>query len=194
MFNGTEQDIRIEDDFVEGIEPDEGSLAEVEGLLEDEILNRSALVVLVGDRVLGDDRTGTLMAELLAEEGFGVDAVVTAAPDVDSVRKTLETAVVGGADLVITVGGVGVAPRDQVPEATGEVMDMRVTGLEEAVRSSGLAVGSFDAGLSRGMAGVSGQTVIVNLADSRSAIRDGMATVLPMVKHLCDDLGRWSVQ
>lgn len=194
MFNGTDQDIRIEKDFVEGVEPDEGSLAEVEGLLEDETLERSALVVLVGDRVLQDDRTGTLMAELLDEEGFGVDAIVTAAPDVDSVRKTLETAVVGGADLVITVGGVGVAPRDQVPEATREVMDMRVIGLEEAVRSSGLAVGSFDAGLSRGMAGVSGQTVIVNLADSRSAIRDGMATVLPMVKHLCDDLGSWSVQ
>ncbi|MBV7295596.1 molybdenum cofactor biosynthesis protein [Corynebacterium sp. TAE3-ERU12] len=176
------------------VEPDAGTLAEVEQLLQSDDTRRRALVVLVGDHLRDDDRTGSLVAELLDEDHFHVDAVITAPSEKSRVRQALETAVVGGADLVVTIGGVGVGPRDRVPEATRKVLDRRLVGIEEAVRSSGLAVGAFDAGLSRGLAGVSGSTVIVNLGDSRAAIRDGMATVLPMVHHVIMDLGRWRVQ
>lgn len=175
-------------------EPDAGTLAQVEQLLRDEDLRRRALVVLVGDHPRADDRAGALVAELLDEDGLKVDAVIRAPAEKTRVRQALETAVVGGADLVVTVGGVGVGPRDRVPEATEKVLDRRLCGIEEAVRASGLAVGALDAGLSRGLAGVSGSTVIVNLADSRAAIRDGMATVLPLVHHVISDLGRWRVQ
>ncbi|MDO5731113.1 MogA/MoaB family molybdenum cofactor biosynthesis protein [Corynebacterium sphenisci] len=175
-------------------EPDAGTLAQVEQLLRDEDLRRRALVVLVGDHPRADDRAGALVAELLDEDGVKVDAVIRAPAENTRIRQALETAVIGGADLVITVGGVGVGPRDRVPEATEQVLDRRLRGIEEAVRASGLAVGAPDAGLSRGLAGVSGSTVIVNLADSRAAIRDGMATVLPLVHHVISDLGRWRVQ
>ncbi|WP_298086841.1 molybdenum cofactor biosynthesis protein B [uncultured Corynebacterium sp.] len=160
------------------------------GALRDD---RRALVVLVGDRTAEDDRTGDLMVELLQEDGYGVDAVVVTPSVKGQIRKALETAVVGGADLVVTVGGVGVGPRDVVPEATRKVLDRRLSGIEQALRASGLAAGSAEAGLSRGLAGVSGSTVVVNLADTRAAVRDGMATLGPLVHHVIADLGRWRV-
>lgn len=178
------------------IEPDDAHLQELErmmdgsGALRDD---RRALVVLVGDRTAEDDRTGDLMVELLEEDGYGVDAVVVTPSEKEQIRKALETAVVGGADLVVTVGGVGVGPRDVVPEATRKVLDRRLSGIEQALRASGLAAGSTEAGLSRGLAGVSGSTVVVNLADTRSAVRDGMATLGPLVHHVIADLGRWRV-
>lgn len=175
------------------LEPDEGNLAAIEREIATEAQTCRALVVLVGDRASDDERTGELMVELLEEDGYHVDAVVTAPSEKRQVRKALETAVVGGADLVVTVGGVGVGPRDLVPEATRKVLDRRLGGIEQALRASGLAAGSTEAGLSRGLAGVSGSTVVVNLADSRAAVRDGMATLGPLVAHVIEDLGRWRV-
>jgi len=84
--------------------------------------------------------------------------------------------VIGGVDLVITVGGTGVSPRDVTADATAGVLDRPIPGIAEAIRASGLAAGAVDAGLSRGLVGVSGSTLVVNLASSRAAIRDGMAT------------------
>lgn len=149
-----------------------------------------ALVVLVSDHVDAGDRSGELVAELLAEEDFIVDAVLTVESSEDSVRQALETAVVGGADLVVTVGGTGVGPRDQTPEATKAVLDRRIPGLSQALRSSALACNAMDAGLSRGVAGVSGSTVLVNLASSRAAIRDGMATLCPLARYIIGELNQ----
>lgn len=87
-----------------------------------------------------------------------------------------------------TVGGTGVGPRDKTPEATRAVLDQLVPGIAQALRSSGLGCGAVDAATSRGIAGVSGSTVIVNLAGSRPAIRDGMATLAPLVHHVIDEL------
>ena len=111
------------------LEPDEGNLAAIEREIATETQTRRALVVLVGDRAADDERTGELMVELLEEDGYRVDAVVTAPSEKRQVRKALETAVVGGADLVVTVGGVGVGPRDLVPEATRKVLDRRLGGI-----------------------------------------------------------------
>lgn len=149
-----------------------------------------ALVVLVTDRVAPGDQSGELVAELLSEENFMVDAVLTVESSRASVRQALETAVVGGADLVITVGGTGVGPRDRTPEATKAVLDRRIPGLSQALRSSALACNSLDGGLSRGVAGVSGSTVVVNLAASRSAIRDGMATLCPLARYIIGELNQ----
>ncbi|KIQ17105.1 molybdenum cofactor biosynthesis protein [Rhodococcus sp. Leaf7] len=149
-----------------------------------------ALVVIVDDRTAhGDaDSTGPLVSELLLEAGFLVDGVVVVSNDEIDVRNALNTAVIGGVDLVVSVGGTGTSPRDVTPDATAEVLDRELLGISEALRSSGLAAGSLDAGLSRGLAGVSGSTLVVNLAGSRAAVRDGMATLTPLAAHVIGEL------
>ncbi|MBY6351390.1 MogA/MoaB family molybdenum cofactor biosynthesis protein [Rhodococcoides corynebacterioides] len=149
-----------------------------------------ALVVVVDDRAAhGEaDHTGPLVTELLTEAGFLVDGVVVVSNDEVDVRNALNTAVIGGVDLVVSVGGTGMSPRDVTPDATAEVLDRELLGISEALRSSGLAAGSLDAGLSRGLAGVSGSTLVVNLAGSRAAVRDGMATLTPLAAHVIGEL------
>ena len=95
------------------------------------------------------------------------------------IRNALNTAVIGGVDLVVSVGGTGVTPRDVTPEATRDILDREMLGIAEALRASGLSAGIIDAGLSRGLAGISGSTLVVNIAGSRYAVRDGMATLEP---------------
>lgn len=91
-------------------------------------------------------------------------------------------------DLVVTVGGTGVTPRDVAPEATQPLLDRELLGIAEAIRSSGLAAGVTEAGLSRGVAGISGSTLVVNIAGSRAAVRDGMATLTPMAIQIIEQL------
>ncbi len=155
---------------------------------------RCALIVLVTDHTMrsGVD-TDRLTAELLSEADFKVDGVVEVTKRRSEIRKAIETGVAGGVDLVLTVGGTGVGPRDHTPEVTRDLLDKNVPGIAQALRASGLACGAVDACTSRGIAGVSGSTVIVNLAASRAAIRDGMATLPPLVHHLIDQLRRASM-
>jgi len=150
-----------------------------------------ALVVIINDRTAHgehEDSTGPLVTELLEEAGFVVDGSVVVAGEAVDIRNALNTAVIGGVDLVVTVGGTGVSPRDVTPDATAGVLDQRVAGIAEAIRASGLAAGAVDAGLSRGLSGVSGSTLVVNLASSRAAVRDGMATLTPLVGHVIEEL------
>jgi molybdenum cofactor synthesis domain-containing protein len=128
-----------------------------------------ALVVVVDDRTAhGDeDHSGPLVTELLTEAGFVVDGVIAVAGDEVEIRNALNTAVIGGVDLVVSVGGTGVTPRDVTPEATLDILD---------------------AGLSRGLAGISGSTLVVNLAGSRFAVRDGMATLNPLAAQIIGQL------
>ncbi|MEP9413247.1 molybdopterin-binding protein [Gordonia sp. VNQ95] len=153
-----------------------------------------ALVVVVDDRATHgevDSPLGPLVGELLAEAGFHVDATIVVSGDEVEIRNALNTAVIGGVDLVVSVGGVGVGARDVAPEATEPLLDRRLRGIEEAVRSSGLAAGATDGGLSRGLAGISGQTLVVNIADSRAAVRDGMATVAPLAKYVISNISEF---
>jgi molybdenum cofactor synthesis domain-containing protein len=150
-----------------------------------------ALVVVVDDRVAQgeqEDSIGPLVTELLEEAGFIVDGSVAVAGETVDIRNALNTAVIGGVDVVITVGGTGVSPRDVTPDATAGVLDRPIPGIAEALRASGLAAGAVEAGISRGLVGVSGSTLVVNLAGSRSAVRDGMATLSPLVTHVIEQL------
>ena len=155
---------------------------------------RRALVVIVTDHP--DDTaqdTSRLAGELLSEAEFNVDGAVIVRSKKSKIRQAIETGVVGGVDLVLTIGGTGVGPRDKTPEATRAVLDQMVPGVAQALRSSGQACGAVDACTSRGISGVSGSTVIVNVAASRAAVRDGMATLTPLVHHLVDQLQKSSV-
>jgi len=150
-----------------------------------------ALVVVVDDRTAhGDeeDHSGPLVTELLGETGFVVDGVVVVSADEVEIRNALNTAVIGGVDLVVSVGGTGVTPRDVTPEATVDLLDRELLGIAEALRASGLSAGVSDAGLSRGLAGISGSTLVVNLAGSRAAVRDGMATLTPLAVQIIGQL------
>ncbi|NLU82598.1 molybdopterin-binding protein [Rhodococcus sp. HNM0569] len=149
-----------------------------------------ALVLIVDDTTArgNTDSIGPLVTDLLAEGGFLVDGVVAVRADEVSIRNALNTAVIGGVDLVVSVGGVGVGVRDITPEATGELLDREIPGIAEALRSSALAAGSLDGGLSRGLVGVSGSTLVVNLASSREAVRDGMATLTRLASHVIAEL------
>ncbi len=150
-----------------------------------------ALVVVVDDRRargVEEDHSGPLVTELLEEAGFVVDGVVVVSADEVEIRNAVNTAVIGGVDLVVSVGGTGVNPRDVTPEATSSLLDREVLGIAEALRASGLAAGCTDAGLSRGLAGISGSTLVVNLAGSRTAVRDGMATLCPLAAQVISEL------
>lgn len=150
---------------------------------------RKALIVLVSDRNGElDEEIPRLVTELLVESGFVVDGAIIVKSRKSKIRQAIETAVVGGVDLVVTVGGVGVGPRDKTPEATNAVLDQHVPGIAQALRASGLGCRAVDACISRGVSGVSGSTAVVNLADSRAAIRDGMATLTPLVHAVIDQL------
>lgn len=156
-----------------------------------ELVVGRALVVVVDDRTAhGDeDHSGPLVTELLTEAGFVVDGVVAVSADEVEIRNALNTAVIGGVDLVVlSVGGTGVTPRDVTPEATRDILDREILGIAEAIRASGLSAGIVDAGLSRGLAGVSGSTLVVNLAGSRYAVRDGMATLNPLAAQIIGQL------
>lgn len=149
-----------------------------------------ALVVVVDDRTAHgeEDHSGPLVTELLTEAGFVVDGVVVVAADEVEIRNALNTAVIGGVDLVVSVGGTGVTPRDVTPEATRDILDRELLGIAEALRASGLSAGVTDAALSRGLAGISGSTLVVNIAGSRYAVRDGMATLNPLAGQIIAEL------
>ena len=150
-----------------------------------------ALVIVVDDRTAhGDeeDHSGPLVTELLGEAGFMVDGVVVVSSDEVEIRNALNTAVIGGVDLVVSVGGTGVTPRDVTPEATRDLLDRELLGISEALRASGLSAGIVDAGVSRGLAGISGSTLGVKLAGSRAAVRDGMATLGPLAAQVIAQL------
>jgi molybdenum cofactor synthesis domain-containing protein len=173
------------------LEPRDGGATTV-GIMEiDAPVAGRALVVIVDDRIAHGDsnnNVGPVVTELLNEAGFLVDATVVVSADEIEIRNALNTAVIGGVDLVISVGGTGVSPRDVTPDATADVLDRELPGISEAIRSSGLAAGALDAGLSRGLVGLSGSTLVVNLASSRAAVRDGMATLTPLATHVIGEL------
>ncbi len=148
-----------------------------------------ALVITVSDRVAAgvySDRGGPLLAGLLADAGCVVEApvvVVDGAP----VEAALRAGIAAGFDLIVTTGGTGLAPRDQTPEITASVVDRLVPGIAEAIRAFARDSVPTSA-LSRGIAGVAGQTLIVNLPGSVGGVRDGVAVLAPILVHAVDQL------
>ena len=142
-----------------------------------------AAVLTVSDGVADgtrDDRSGDLLAELLAAEGYDVARRVV--PDE---RDAIADAVADLADdahLVLTTGGTGLGPRDVTPEATMAVLERAAPGIAEAIRADAIAKTPHGL-LSRGIAGVRGRTLVVNLPGSPGGCRDGFAVLKPALPH-----------
>lgn len=150
----------------------------------------SALVITVSTRAAAgvyDDESGPIVASGLAELGFSVDGPLVV-PDGDQVGDTLLGAVAGHRAVVITVGGTGLSPADHTPEQTRRVVERELPHLAAAIAGYGVDHGVPTSVLSRGVAGVSGQTVIINLPGSPGAARDGMTVLAPLLRHAVDQL------
>jgi molybdenum cofactor synthesis domain-containing protein len=126
-----------------------------------------------------------VLAGLLAEAGCLVDGPQVV-PDGEPVEVALRDAIAARYDVVVTTGGTGLTPVDRTPEMTRRVLDREIPGIAEAIRAAGIAAGVPAAMLSRGVAGLAGGVLVVNLPGSSGGVRDGMAVLAPIIGHAVD--------
>jgi molybdopterin adenylyltransferase len=142
-----------------------------------------AAVLTVSDGVARgerDDRSGDLLAELLGAEGY--DVLRRVVPDERDAIADAVADLADDASLVLTTGGTGLGPRDVTPEATMAVLERAAPGIAEALRADAIAKTPHGL-LSRGIAGVRGRTLVVNLPGSPGGCRDGFAVLKPALPH-----------
>ena len=149
---------------------------------------RSALVITVSDGVAAgvrEDASGAGLADRLAALGYAVERSVT--PDDEAVIAAAIMAGAAGHPLVVTTGGTGLTPRDVTPQATRGVLDYEVPGLAEAMRAAGRMKTPL-ADLSRGLVGVLGRSLVVNVPGSPKAALESLEAIEGVLEHALDTL------
>jgi molybdenum cofactor synthesis domain-containing protein len=144
-----------------------------------------AHVITISDRVSArtmEDKSGPALVRILISAGFEVSAPEVVPDSQQDIADAMEAAIVRGADLVVSTGGTGLGPRDVTPQATSTVVDFEVPGIAEEMRRAGAATTPM-AALSRGIAGVRGHTLIINVPGSAKGAAESLEAVIPVLEH-----------
>ena len=147
---------------------------------------KAAIVTVSDSRTLGDDRSGDKLAELLASVDAEIVERIIVTDDLEGIRDTIHAlSEREDINLVMTIGGTGFGPRDNTPEATLAVITREAPGLAEAMRRE-TASKTPMAMLSRGVCGICGNTLIINLPGSPKGVEECFEVISPVLGHAVD--------
>lgn len=151
---------------------------------------RSAIVITASNRATAGvykDLSGAALKDGLTKLGYQVMGHKLVQDDVDQIATTIKGALADGIDLIVTTGGTGISPTDVTPEATKPLLQKELPGFAEAMRAySREKVPTAD--LSRGLAGINGKSLIINLPGSPGAVKDGLVIIERLAGHIHDQL------
>jgi molybdenum cofactor synthesis domain-containing protein len=151
---------------------------------------KRAAVITASNRAFNgvyEDKSGQILLEGLRTLGYHIDGVQVLPDDVEKISSAIKSAIKDGVDLLVTTGGTGVSPFDVTPEATAPLIEKEMPGILEALRAySREKVPTTD--LSRGAAGVTNKTLIINLPGSPGAATDGLVIIERLASHIHDQL------
>ncbi len=143
---------------------------------------KAGVLTLSDSRTEAEDESGRALKEILERDGFTISRYAVIPDDEALIRDTLVAWSEEGLDLLLTTGGTGPGPRDRTPEATAAVIERNMPGLSELIRMEGLKK-TKRACLSRGVSGIRGKTIIVNLPGSRKGAVESLEAVVDQIPH-----------